>query len=126
MLCGIYDFWMLAMMFSINAIMNLMGLVMEVHNQTTKKTNWLSYNIGVFAGAMPWLAIFAAFFAVIASAAPPNFCNDTSVALAIGIGVIVFLLYVGAILLFASPFLYFYGRWSVSCPVLLADGQGPA
>ncbi len=67
MLCGIYDFWMLVMMFSINAIMNLMGLVMEVHNQTTQKTNWLSYNIGVFAGLMPWLAIFAAFFAAIRS-----------------------------------------------------------
>ena len=70
--------------------------------------------------------VFAAFFAVIASAAPSNFGNDTSVALAIGIGVIVVLLYVGAILLFASPFLYFYGRWSVSLPVVLAEEQGPA
>ncbi len=68
MLCGIYDFWLLVMMFAINAIMNLMGLVMEVHNQTTQKTSWLSYNIGVFAGIMPWLAIFAAFFAAITSA----------------------------------------------------------
>ncbi len=67
MLCGIYDFWLLVMMFAINAIMNLMGLVMEVHNQTTQKTSWLSYNIGVFAGAMPWIAIFAAFFAAISS-----------------------------------------------------------
>lgn len=38
---------------------------------------------------------------------------------------IVFLLYIVAILLVSSPFLYFYGRWSVSLPVLLAE-EGPA
>jgi hypothetical protein len=37
--------------------MNLMGLVMEVHNQTTAKTNWLSYYIGCLAGLVPWLVI---------------------------------------------------------------------
>jgi hypothetical protein len=37
--------------------MNLMGLVMEVHNQTTKKTNWLSYIIGCFAGIIPWVVV---------------------------------------------------------------------
>lgn len=63
MLCGIYDFWLLVSLFSLNAIMNLMGLVMEVHNQTTAKTSWLSYTIGVFAGAVPWVVILAAFFA---------------------------------------------------------------
>lgn len=67
MLCGIYDFWLLVSLFALNAIMNLMGLVMEVHNQTTPKTNWLSYNIGVFAGAVPWVVILAAFFAAINS-----------------------------------------------------------
>lgn len=67
MLCGIYDFWMLVALFSLNAIMNLMGLVMEVHNQTTTKTSWLSYNIGVFAGAIPWVVIFACFLAAVNS-----------------------------------------------------------
>lgn len=57
MLVGIYDLMSLVMIFSLVAIMNLMGLVMEIHNQTTKKTNWLSYNIGCFAGAIPWLAV---------------------------------------------------------------------
>ncbi|HRI05562.1 MAG TPA: heliorhodopsin HeR [Candidatus Dojkabacteria bacterium] len=57
MLVGIYDLGSLVMIFSLTAVMNLMGLVMEIHNQTTKKTNWLSYNIGVFAGAIPWLVI---------------------------------------------------------------------
>lgn len=57
MLVGIYDLGSLVMIFALTAIMNLMGLVMEVHNQTTTKTDWLSYNIGVLAGAIPWLVV---------------------------------------------------------------------
>jgi hypothetical protein len=57
LLVGIYDLFSLIMIFSLTAIMNLMGLVMEVHNQTTEKTNWLSYYIGCFAGIIPWLAV---------------------------------------------------------------------
>lgn len=57
LLVGIYDLVSLVAMFSLVAIMNLLGLVMEVHNQTTKKTNWLSYYIGCLAGIIPWLAI---------------------------------------------------------------------
>ncbi|MBI4426615.1 MAG: heliorhodopsin HeR [Candidatus Kerfeldbacteria bacterium] len=67
MLCGVYDFWLLITLFSLNAIMNLMGLIMEVHNQTTPKTNWLSYYVGVFAGAIPWVVIFTYFGAAISS-----------------------------------------------------------
>jgi VanZ family protein len=61
MFCGVYDLWLLVSIFALNAIMNLMGLMMEVHNQTTPKTSWLSYNIGVFAGAIPWVVIIAFF-----------------------------------------------------------------
>jgi len=57
LLVGIYDLFSLIMIFSLTAIMNLMGLVMEIHNQTTEKTNWLSYWIGSFSGLVPWLAI---------------------------------------------------------------------
>lgn len=57
MLVGIYDLGSLIMVFGLTAIMNLLGLVMEVHNQTTKKTNWLSYYIGCVAGAIPWLVV---------------------------------------------------------------------
>lgn len=57
LLVGIYDLMSLVMMFFLTSVMNLMGLVMEVHNQTTKKTNWLSYWIGCLAGAIPWVAI---------------------------------------------------------------------
>lgn len=57
LLVGVYDASSLGMIFALTAIMNLMGLVMEVHNQTTKKTSWLSYSIGCIAGALPWLVI---------------------------------------------------------------------
>jgi hypothetical protein len=56
-LVGIYDFSSLLMIFVLTSVMNLMGLVMEVHNQTTKKTDWLSYNIGCLAGIIPWLVV---------------------------------------------------------------------
>lgn len=57
LLVGIYDSASLLMIFVIAAIMNLMGLVMEVHNQTTEKTNWLSYWIGCLAGIVPWAVV---------------------------------------------------------------------
>ena len=57
MLVGIYDIASLVMLFALAAVMNLMGLVMEVHNQTTTKTNWLSYWVGCFAGLIPWLVV---------------------------------------------------------------------
>lgn len=57
LLVGIYDISSLLMLFSLSGIMNLMGLVMEVHNQTTKKTNWLSYWVGCIAGIIPWIVI---------------------------------------------------------------------
>jgi hypothetical protein len=57
LLVGVYDAMSLVMIFFLTAFMNLMGLVMEIHNQTTKKTNWLSFIIGCIAGAIPWLVI---------------------------------------------------------------------
>lgn len=57
MLCGIYDLAGLIMLFSLNACMILFGLLMEVHNQTTEKTNWLSFILGCFAGVIPWVVI---------------------------------------------------------------------
>lgn len=57
MLVGIYDISTLLMIFGLVAIMNLMGLMMEVHNQTTKSLNWLSYWIGCLAGIIPWIAV---------------------------------------------------------------------
>lgn len=57
LLVGIYDAMSLFMLFMFVAIMNLLGLVMEVHNQTTKETNWISYTIGCIAGIIPWFVI---------------------------------------------------------------------
>jgi hypothetical protein len=58
MLTTIYDIGTLIALFTLTAVMNLMGLMMELHNQTTKKTDWTSYIIGCIAGFVPWVAIF--------------------------------------------------------------------
>ena len=57
MLVGVYDLSTLILMFGINAMMILFGMLMEVHNQDTEKTNWLSYYFGCIAGAIPWIVI---------------------------------------------------------------------
>ncbi|MDD3475008.1 MAG: heliorhodopsin HeR [Candidatus Dojkabacteria bacterium] len=57
MLVGVYDLSSLILMFGVNAMMILFGMVMEVHNQDTEKTNWLSYYFGCIAGAIPWVVI---------------------------------------------------------------------
>jgi len=57
MLVGIYDVASLILIFALNATMILFGLMMELHNQTTHKTNWTSFWFGVIAGAVPWIAI---------------------------------------------------------------------
>lgn len=62
MFCGIYDLAALIMAFLLTAVMNLCGLMMEVHNQITEKTNWTSYLIGCIAGVAPWVAIAIYFF----------------------------------------------------------------
>lgn len=53
MLTGIYDIGALILLFSVTACMNLFGLMMELHNQTTERTNWTAYYCGVFAGIIP-------------------------------------------------------------------------
>lgn len=57
MLVGVYDLSSLVMVLALIAIMNLMGLVMELYNQAGGKTRWLSYWIGCFAGIIPWLVV---------------------------------------------------------------------
>jgi len=68
MLCGVYDLGALLMAFVLTGVMNLCGLVMEVHNQTTQKTNWISYIVGCIAGIAPWVAIAIYFFGSLAKA----------------------------------------------------------
>lgn len=55
LLSGVYDLSSLIMIFALDAIMNLMGLAMEVTNQGKQKPNWLTYWVGCLAGIVPWI-----------------------------------------------------------------------
>jgi hypothetical protein len=55
MLGGLIEVSTIVFIFTLNFIMNLMGLMMEKYNQLTEKTSWLAFNIGVFAGIVPWI-----------------------------------------------------------------------
>ncbi len=57
MLVGVSDLSTLLLIFGATAVMNLCGLLMEVHNQTTTKTNWLSFIVGTKSGLLPWVAV---------------------------------------------------------------------
>ena len=57
MLVGVYDLSALILIFFLNMMMILFGLMMELHNQTTKKTDWTSYIFGCIAGIIPWIVI---------------------------------------------------------------------
>jgi len=70
MLAGIYDLSSLILIFFLNAMMILFGLMMELHNQTTEKTNWTAFAFGCIAGIVPWLVI--ALYFISAAADPSN------------------------------------------------------
>jgi hypothetical protein len=57
MLVGIYDIASLLLLFGLNASMILFGWMMELHNQTTVKTNWTAFVFGCIAGIIPWIVI---------------------------------------------------------------------
>jgi len=63
-LSGIYDLSSLIMIFSLDAIMNLLGFAMEDHNKKAEKPNWFTFIVGCIAGIVPWI-VFAIY--VIAS-----------------------------------------------------------
>jgi hypothetical protein len=75
MLVGIWDLGTMIVMFGINATMNLFGIMMELHNQTTKKTDWTAFIYGCFAGIVPWIVILMYFLGAVNSsgAEPPWF-----------------------------------------------------
>jgi hypothetical protein len=68
MLCGLYDLPSLIMIFTLNALMNFFGLSMEVHNQTTQRTNWTTFLFGCLAGIVPWIVICMYLFGALSSA----------------------------------------------------------
>jgi len=57
MLVGIYDIGTLLLGFFLNMMMILFGLMMEKHNQLTKKTDWSPFVYGCIAGLIPWIVI---------------------------------------------------------------------
>lgn len=57
MLVGIYDLSTLILIFFMNAMMILWGLMMERHNQITVKTDWVPFIIGCVAGILPWVLV---------------------------------------------------------------------
>jgi len=80
MLTSIYDFGTLVALFTLTAVMNLCGLIMEIHNQTTEKTNWVSYIVGCIAGFIPWVVIF---IPLIAAESVPDFVVYIFISIAI-------------------------------------------
>lgn len=75
MLAGLWDLGAIILIFGINAMMNLFGNMMELHNQTTQKTNWTAFIYGCVAGIIPWIVIFVYFLGSVGSedAKPPAF-----------------------------------------------------
>lgn len=75
LLVGIYDLGSLIMIFALVAIMNLLGLMMEIHNQSTSQTNWLAFKLGSLAGLIPWLVVALAFWSAVYfdGGTPPTF-----------------------------------------------------
>lgn len=57
MLTGIYDLAALILVFALNATMILFGWVMETRNEGRDRVDWMPFWFGVFAGAVPWIAI---------------------------------------------------------------------
>jgi uncharacterized membrane protein len=58
---GIWDFWSLAMIFVLNAMMIMFGYLMELINQKTEKTVWSPFILGSISGGFPWVVLFAYF-----------------------------------------------------------------
>jgi len=75
MLIGILDLGAIILIFAVNATMNLFGIMMELHNQITKKTDWTAFIYGCIAGIVPWIVIMIYFVGAINSgdADPPDF-----------------------------------------------------
>jgi len=83
MLSGIYDLSTLILLFFLNAMMILFGWMMELHNQTTERTDWTPFIFGCIAGAVPWVVIFLYFISAAADStnAVPGFVYGIMVSL---------------------------------------------
>jgi hypothetical protein len=57
MLCGVYDIGALIALFTLNALMNLLGLLMERTYSKFQSVDWLAFFFGCIAGIVPWIII---------------------------------------------------------------------
>jgi len=75
MLCGLWDLGVIILIFSLNATMNLFGILMEYHNQHTSRTDWTAFIYGSIAGLIPWVVITVYFVGAVNSGdnGPPAF-----------------------------------------------------
>ncbi|MEP7356265.1 MAG: heliorhodopsin HeR [Anaerolineales bacterium] len=75
MLVGLWDLGALILIFALNATMNLFGIMMELHNQHTTRTDWTAFIYGSVAGVIPWVVIMLYFVGAVSSgeAKPPAF-----------------------------------------------------
>lgn len=70
MLSGVFDLSTLILLFFLNAMMILFGWMMELHNQSTGRTDWTAFIFGCIAGAVPWVVVFLYFLS--AASDPTN------------------------------------------------------
>lgn len=73
LLVGISDLATLTVIFILNASMILFGWMMELHNQTTKKTDWTAFIFGCIAGIGPWIAVALYLLSPGSESNPPTF-----------------------------------------------------
>ena len=77
MLIGLWDLGAIILIFTLNATMNLFGIMMELHNQHTEKTNWTAFIYGCVAVFIPWVVIMLYFVGAVnsgdGSPKPPAF-----------------------------------------------------
>ena len=76
MLIGLWDLGAIILLFTLNATMNLFGIMMELHNQHTQRTDWTAFIYGCVAGFVPWVVITLYFVGAVSSggdAQPPAF-----------------------------------------------------
>ncbi|WP_195155658.1 heliorhodopsin HeR [Halorubrum sp. AJ67] len=69
MLAGVWDLGTLVALFGLVAVMNLCGLLMEQRNESTDKTDWTPFWVGVIAGIVPWIVIAITFIGSVTASA---------------------------------------------------------
>jgi hypothetical protein len=112
MLAGIWDLGTLVALFGLVAVMNLMGLLMERHNQRTEQTDWTAFVVGCLAGVVPWITIAIALAGsyTFGDSAPPDFV----IGIFVSIGILFNLFAINMVLQYKQVWRweeYLFGEW---------------